>query len=90
MTKRVSRSTTIALWICLLTTIALFVFSATMPPMGAIDPSMFRAAGYLMAFATLFVVREAIMEGLGVKVTHGETTIEVKDQDGNEDKINQE
>ena len=41
--KRVSVSTTIALWVCLVTTIALFVTSALMPPKGVIDPSMFKA-----------------------------------------------
>lgn len=82
ITSRVSTSTTIALWVCLVTTIALFVTSALLPPMGVIDPSMFRAAGYILAFATLLVVREAIREGLGVKLTHGDTTVEIKDLDG--------
>ena len=82
ITKRVSTSTTIALWVCLLTTIALFITSALMPPKGVIDPSMFKAAGYLSGFATLFVIREAIREGLGVKLTHGETTVQVGDMDG--------
>lgn len=82
ITKRVSMSTTIALWVCLTTTIGLFVTSAIMPPKGVVDPSMFKAAGYLFGFATLFVLREAIREGLGVKLTHGDTTIEVKDLDG--------
>lgn len=82
ITKRVSLSTTIALWVCLATTIGLFITSALMPPKGAIDPSMFRAAGFLFAFATLVVVREAIREGLGVKLTHGDTTVEIHDLDG--------
>lgn len=85
MTHRVSKSTTIALWVCLLTTIALFTLSAIVPPMGSIDPSMFKAGGYLFAFAGLFVLREAIREGLGVKMTHGDTTIQVGDLDGKED-----
>lgn len=82
ITKRVSTSTTIALWVCLLTTIMLFVTSAYWPPKGQIDPSMFKAAGYLFGFGTLIVTREAIREGLGVKLTHGNTTVEVKDLDG--------
>ena len=82
ITKRVSASTTIALWVCLVTTIALFVTSALLPPMGVIDPSMFKAGGYILAFATLLVLREAIREGLGVKLTHGDTTVEIKDLDG--------
>lgn len=82
MTHRVSRSTTIALWVCLLAAIAFFTLSAVVPPMGVIDPSIFKAAGFLVAFAGLFVLREAILEGLGVKVTHGNTTIQVGDMDG--------
>jgi len=82
ITRRVSTSTTIALWVCLVTTIILFITSALMPPKGVIDPSMFKAAAYLVGFATLIVIREAIREGLGVKLTHGDTTLEIKDQDG--------
>lgn len=82
MTNRVSTITSIALMVCLGTTIALFVLSAIIPPVGTIDPSMFRAAGYMTGFATIFVLREAIREGLGVKLTHGDTTIEIKDTDG--------
>ena len=85
ITKRVSTSTTIALWVCLLVTIGLFLTSAYWPPKGVIDPSMFKAAGYLSGFATLFVIREAIREGLGVKLTHGETTVQVGDMDGKDE-----
>ena len=53
-----------------------------MPPKGSIDPSIFKAAGFMFAFASLFELREAIREGLGVKLTHGDTIIEVHDLDG--------
>ena len=82
MTHRVSKSTTIALWTCLSCSIALFVTSFFIPPRGIIDASVFKAAGFLFAFAALFELREAIREGLGVKLTHGNTTIEVHDLDG--------
>ena len=85
ITKRVCTSTTIALWVCLLVTIGLFLTSAYWPPKGVIEPSMFKAAGYLSGFATLFVIREAIREGLGVKLTHGETTVQVGDMDGKDE-----
>lgn len=88
MAKRVSTSTTIALWVCLTMTIAMFVISICLPPYGEIHPSIFKAAGVLFAFATLFEVREAIREGLGVKLTHGDTTIEVHDLDGKADENN--
>ena len=84
ITKRVSISTTIALWVCLGMTIAMFVVSFFIPPKGIIDPSIFKAAGFLFAFATLFELREAIREGMGVKLTHGETTVEIGDMDGGE------
>lgn len=83
--KGVSKTTTIALWCCMGVSIALFVTSFILPPRGVIDPSVCKAGAYFFGFATLFVVREAIREGLGVKLTHGDTTIEVKDLDGKED-----
>lgn len=83
-TRNVTKTTTIMLWICGLITIALFVASFIVPPTGAIDPSILKAAALLFAFATLAEAREAIREGLGVKLTHGHTTIEVHDLDGPE------
>lgn len=81
-TKNISKTTTILLWIFGLTTIALFVASFIVPPTGEISPSVLKAAALLFAFATLAEAREAIREGLGVKLTHGHTTIEVHDLDG--------
>lgn len=82
MARNVRTSTSIALWVSLSVTIGLFIASFIVPPMGQIDPSILRAGAEIGALATLFVVREAIMEGLGVKMTHGNTSIEIKDLDG--------
>lgn len=82
MARNVRTSTTVLLWVFSLTAIGLFVASFLVPPMGEIDPSVLKAGGIIFAFAALAEAREAIIEGLGVKVTHGSTTIEVKDQDG--------
>lgn len=81
VTKNVRISTTIALWSCLILSAGLLVASFLVPPMGAIDPSVLKAASLIFAFAGLFFLREAVMEGLGVKLTHGQTTIEVHDLD---------
>lgn len=81
ITKRVSTSTTIALWVCLGMTILMFAVSFFIPPKGVIDGSIFKGAGFLFGFATLFEVREAIREGLGVRLTHGDTTLEIRDTD---------
>lgn len=85
LTKNVKTSTTILLWVFSIFAIGLFAASFVVPPTGVIDGSVLKAAGILFAFAALVEAREAILEGLGVKVTHGDTTIEVKDQDGHED-----
>jgi hypothetical protein len=70
-------------------TIIMFCVSLAIPPRGAIDPSVFKAAGFMFAFASLFELREAIREGLGVKLTHGDTVIEVHDLDGKDDEPEQ-
>ena len=82
VTKNISLQTTILLWIFALTAIGLFVASFIVPPTGIIDPSVLKAVALIFAFATLAEAREAIREGLGVKLTHGQTTIEVHDLDG--------
>ena len=81
-TQNVTKTTTILLWIFALATIGLFIASFIVPPTGIIDPSVLKAVALLFAFATLAEAREAVREGLGVKLTHGQTTIEVHDLDG--------
>ena len=87
MTKNVRTGTTIALWVCIVSAVGLFIASFCVPPTGVIDGSVLRAGSLLFAFGSLAVLREAIREGIGAKLTHGNTTIEVKDMDGkNEEK----
>lgn len=85
MTKNVRTSTTVALWVCILAAVGLFIASFCVPPTGVIDGSVLRAGSLLFAFGSLAVLREAIREGIGAKLTHGNTTIEVKDLDGKND-----
>lgn len=80
-TRNIRASTTIALWVCITVAVGLFIASFLVPPMGVIDGSVLRAVSLLFAFASLAVTREAIREGLGAKLTHGNTTIEIKDVD---------
>ena len=82
LTRNIRTSTSIALWTFAVCAIGLLIASFIVPPTGIIDPSTLRGASLLFAFGALFVAREAFLEGMGVKVTHGDTTIEVKDQDG--------
>lgn len=80
--QRVSIQTTVLLWLFSLVAIGLFIASFIVPPTGVIDPSVLKAVAWVFAFAALAEAREAIREGLGVKLTHGSTTIEVHDLDG--------
>ena len=81
----VRTSTTIALMSCIMAAVGLSIASFIVPPTGVIDPSVLKFASWLFAFASLAVTREAIREGLGAKFTHGNTTIEIKDQDGDDE-----
>lgn len=84
-TKNITKTTAIILAVLSAITVGLIVASFIVPPTGVIDPSVLKAAGEIFAFATLWVVREAIKEGLSVKAVHGNTTIEVG-RDGEEEK----
>ena len=89
MTRRIRTSTTVGLWVCTIASIGLFIASFIVPPLGEISPSVLKAGGEIFAFAALMMLREAIMEGLGVKMTHGQTTIEIHDLDGKENEQEQ-
>lgn len=86
MIHNVSRPTSVLLVVLTIITVGLIVASFLVPPTGVIDPSVLKAAGEIFAFATLFVVREAIKEGLSVKASHGNTTIEVGKDEEKEEK----
>lgn len=85
MSRNVRTSTTVGIWVCTLSAIGLLVASFIVPPTGEISPSVLKAGSLIFAFAALIEVREAITEGLGVKLTHGQTTVEVRDTDGKTD-----
>lgn len=76
-TKNISKTTAWLLAVLTAVTVGLLVASFIVPPTGVIDPSVLKAAGEIFAFGTLWVIREAIKEGLSVKAVHGNTTIEV-------------
>jgi len=50
-----------------------------LPPRGKIDPSILTGVGELFGFATLGVVANAIRYGYDAKITHGKTSVEIKD-----------
>lgn len=72
----------IEFWLCLATTIGLFVGGFFVPPTGVIDGSLLSAAGILFGFATLAQVPMIIGSAKTAKITHGDTTIEVSRKQG--------
>jgi len=66
----------IEFWVCLVTSIGLFVGGFFVPPTGVIDGSVLTAVGMLLGFAVLAQVPQIIGMSKSVKITHGDTTIE--------------
>lgn len=76
-TSRISKETTMMLCILIGITAGLIIYSSICPPPGHIDEHTLKLVPWTFAFCSLFVAREAIKEGLGVKYTHGDTSIEI-------------
>lgn len=83
-TENITKHTTIALWVAFLLTAGLGVWGFVCPPKGVIDGSVIKYSMIIFGVAALAVAREAIKEGLGVKLSHGDTVLEIKDNDNNE------
>ena len=64
-------------WICLITSICLIVGGFLVPPLGIIDGSVLTAVGLLLGFAVVGVVMNAMLHGADMKITKGDTTIEL-------------
>lgn len=71
----------VVFWVCLCTSLVLLGIGFLLPPMGDINPSILKAVGELFGFATLAVVSDALKRGYDAKIQHGDTTIEITDND---------
>lgn len=63
--------------------VAMLITSMILPPQGVIDPSVIGGVGEIFAFSALWSVIYAINHGHGAQITHGNTTVVIKDMDGN-------
>ena len=70
-------------WVCLFIAIFLLVGGALTPPAFIIDASIFRATGWLFAFAALGSFSRAVDKGLDASIKKGDFTFNVgkKDED---------
>ena len=70
-----------AFWICLITSICLIIGGFLVPPLGIIDGSVLTAVGLLLGFAVVGVVMNAMLHGADMKITKGDTTIELDSEE---------
>lgn len=63
--------------------VVLTVVSFFVPPRGVIDGSVLAAVGELFAFASLFMIWESVDRGMDAKITHGDTKIELSNDEKN-------
>lgn len=66
-----------AFWICLVIAIFLLVGGALTPPAFVIDASIFKATGWMFAFAALGSFSRAIEKGLDASIQKGDFTFNV-------------
>ena len=71
--------------ICLLTSVGLIIASFVTPPMWIIDGSVLAAVGELFGFAALAEVAAAIERGHSATISHGNTSIEIRKQEEEEE-----
>lgn len=82
-TANVTKQTSLLVWMTWGLTAALFVSGFIAPPKGIIDASVLKAGCILLAILGVIVLREAVHEGMDAKVTHGDTTIEITNDNNN-------
>lgn len=80
-TKRIRHETSIGLAVVIGITAVLLLYSAICPPPGQIHESIIDLVPWVPVICAILVAREAILEGLGVKYTKGDLTIEVDKKD---------
>lgn len=71
----------IAFAVTLAVSIGLIVGGFCVPPMGIIDGSILKAVGELFAFAALAVGGHAVTLGYDLKVSRGDTSVEINNND---------
>lgn len=79
--ENITKQTTYALWAVFLIMAALIVVGFIIPPPGEIPESVLKTMPWLFSISVVAVIREAIKEGRGAKITHGQTVIDINSND---------
>lgn len=67
----------LSFWICLIFSILIIGVSLLCPPPGVVDSSVIMAVGELLLFPTLAFGAKALEEKNNIKITKGDTSIEI-------------
>lgn len=84
---------TIGAWLCLITTLVLFIGGFIVPPMGVVDGSVLKAGGILMGFATLFqapYLIESLSKLSRAEFTKGDMTIKLEKEKHHENRTEED
>jgi hypothetical protein len=68
-------------WFCLILAAGLFIGSFFCPPLGAIDGSILKAGGILVAMQALGIAGQNLANGNWVIFKHGETEVKIGDDE---------
>ena len=79
--RRKCRFCTVVFAVSLVVSVALIVAGFLVPPTGEIDGSVLTAVGELIIFPALAFGFRALEYGYDLKMTHGDTVIEVNNDD---------
>ena len=74
------RTCSIVFFVCLAVSIALIIWGFLAPPQGIIDGSVLKAVGELIVFAALAFGMQAVKFGYDLKLTRGDSSIEVHNE----------
>ena len=81
----------VAFWVCLIVSIAMMVISFFVPPLAAIDSSIFVGASILFAYAALASFNAALDKGVDAKIKHNDTELQIiNDNENKNDNDNKE
>lgn len=73
-------------FVCLATSIGLFIGGFFCPPMGVIDGSILKATGILLAFAALGVAGQNLANGKEISWQKDDINLTIGDKDSNEER----
>lgn len=85
VTEQKCRTCKIAFAVCLAVSICLIVGGFLVPPQGEVDGSVLTAVGELFAFAALAVGGHAITLGYDLKLSKGDTTLDLNNNRGEDE-----